>query len=701
MSFLFPLYLAGLAALAIPVALHFRHRHTREKVRFSTLMFLSPTPIREKRNRRLENLLLLLLRCALLALIALAFARPFLKQENPLVAPDDGRTVAILIDRSASMRREDLWERAKQEVRREAGGLQLGDALQLAAFGDRTDLLISFDQWERAPLESERQRLVEAALETLQPSWERTRTVEALAAAAGDLESHCAELGGDRTRELVLISDFQRGEGFETLEQHDWPANMRFRPVPLEVHEPANASLQVLPREQDARLDEEPRRRARLLANAATKAGAVQLTWITAASKPLGQAVPVQIIPGASRIAEAPAFPTNETPAALALDGDTHDFDNRWYVSPPPETPFRILYYGPGDAASPDGNLFFLRRALLATPSFRPELVERTLDQSLEDLDLTSFQLTVATGEIPDDSLELLLPWLDGGGRILYLLDRPEAALALTRLAGAADVLAAEEVVPADYAVISTVNRAHPLLEPFADARFGDFTRLHFWRYRRVDPAAFPSAEVIASFDTRDPLWLEQRAGAGSLLVFTSGWGRRDSQLAVSSKFIPLLFGIFQQSRGNLLREPVLWIGDPIPLPSKPGVVITPPDGVPRAIAEGAATWTETGEPGIYVVEAGVDQIRYAVNLHPAESQLEEVEPAVFERALSRSGNADQPAVETGSDGKVRRILTAFDREAQQKIWWYLLLAALGLVLVEILYAARCHGRQQAALQEG
>ncbi len=701
MSFLFPLYLAGLAALAIPVVLHFRHRHTREKVRFSTLMFLSPTPIREKRNRRLENLLLLLLRCALLALIALAFARPFLKQENPLVTPDDGRTVAILLDRSASMRREDLWERAKEVVRREAAALQLGDALQLAGFGDRTDILVSFDQWERSPLDAERQSLIEAALEMLQPGWERTRTVEALAAAAADVESRCAELGGDRTRELVLVSDFQRGEGFETLEQHDWPAGLRFRPVPLAVSEPANASLQVLPGDQDARLDEEVRRRARLLANAETKAGTVQLRWITAAGEPLGQPAPVEIIPGSSRTVDTPPFPTNLSPAALTLEGDAHDFDNRWYVSPPPETPFRILYYGPGDSASPDGNLFFLRRALLATPSFRPELVERTLDQSLEDLDLASFQLTVAMGEIPETSLELLLPWLDEGGRILYLLDRPEAAHALTRLAGAADPLVAEEVVPADYAVIGTVNRTHPLLEPFTDARFGDFSRIHFWRYRRVDPAAFPSADVIASFDSQDPLWLEQRVGSGSLLVFTSGWGRRDSQLAVSSKFIPLLFGLFQQSRGNLLREPVLWTGDPIPLPAKSGVAVTPPDGVSRNPLEDAATWTETREPGIYLVDAGVDQIRYAVNLHPAESQLEEVEPAVYEKALSRSDNAGQPAVALAQDGKVRRILTAFDREAQQKFWWYLLLAALGLVLVEILYAARCHNRQQAALQEG
>ena len=48
LSFLVPLFLAGLAALAIPLVVHLRHRERREPVRFPSLMFLRRIPFREE-----------------------------------------------------------------------------------------------------------------------------------------------------------------------------------------------------------------------------------------------------------------------------------------------------------------------------------------------------------------------------------------------------------------------------------------------------------------------------------------------------------------------------------------------------------------------------------------------------------------------------------------------------------------------------
>ena len=125
MSFLAPLFLIGAAAIAAPILFHLIRRTSREKIPFSSLMFLQPTPPRVTRKSRLENILLLILRCAVLCLLALAFARPFVR--NPLLAQSGKgaatRTV-LLLDTSASMRRENLWEegRAKAlEVIRQAG----------------------------------------------------------------------------------------------------------------------------------------------------------------------------------------------------------------------------------------------------------------------------------------------------------------------------------------------------------------------------------------------------------------------------------------------------------------------------------------------------------------------------------------------------------------------------------------------------
>ncbi|MCA9209296.1 MAG: BatA domain-containing protein, partial [Planctomycetales bacterium] len=79
MSVLVPLYLAGLGALSLPVLFHLIRRTPRGHQPFSTLLFLSPSPPRLTRRSRLDHWLLLLLRAAALALLALAFARPFFR----------------------------------------------------------------------------------------------------------------------------------------------------------------------------------------------------------------------------------------------------------------------------------------------------------------------------------------------------------------------------------------------------------------------------------------------------------------------------------------------------------------------------------------------------------------------------------------------------------------------------------------------
>ena len=81
--FLTPLFLAGLAAVAIPVALHLMRRHADPIVPFGALRLISRTPVEQIRRRRLRELLLLALRCAALALLALAFARPYFVSAEP------------------------------------------------------------------------------------------------------------------------------------------------------------------------------------------------------------------------------------------------------------------------------------------------------------------------------------------------------------------------------------------------------------------------------------------------------------------------------------------------------------------------------------------------------------------------------------------------------------------------------------------
>jgi hypothetical protein len=65
----------------------------------------------------------------------------------------------------------------------------------------------------------------------------------------------------------------------------------------------------------------------------------------------------------------------------------------------------------------------------------------------------------------------------------------------------------------------------------------------------------------LAWFDSNDPAWLEVPAGRGSLLVWTSGWHPADSDLALSSKFVPLLYSALEY--GGLRDISRYFVGDP------------------------------------------------------------------------------------------------------------------------------------------
>ena len=85
LGFLAPAFLAGLLAVAVPIALHLFRRRTDRVVDFPAVQMLPQAPVERQERRRLRDLLLLALRVAALVLLALSFARPY------FVAGGDGR----------------------------------------------------------------------------------------------------------------------------------------------------------------------------------------------------------------------------------------------------------------------------------------------------------------------------------------------------------------------------------------------------------------------------------------------------------------------------------------------------------------------------------------------------------------------------------------------------------------------------------
>src|SRR5262245_58799715 len=174
MGVLAPLYLVGLAALSLPLILHLVRRTPRGRQVFSSLMFLLPSPPRLTRRSRLDQIILLIMRLAALALLAFAFARPFLRQAATLSIDDlAARRVAIVVDASASMRRGDLWRQALAQVDKELADLGLHDEVALYTFGDELRTEVGFEA-SPANVEASRAEIVRQAARKLRPTWQGT-----------------------------------------------------------------------------------------------------------------------------------------------------------------------------------------------------------------------------------------------------------------------------------------------------------------------------------------------------------------------------------------------------------------------------------------------------------------------------------------------------------------------------------------------
>jgi hypothetical protein len=224
------------------------------------------------------------------------------------------------------------------------------------------------------------------------------------------------------------------------------------------------------------------------------------------------------------------------------------------------------------------------------------------------------------------------------------------------------------DVTPTNYAMFAEIDFKHPLFAPFADPRFSDFTKIHIWKYRKLDAAAIPDARVLARFDSGAPAVIEAALGKGRLFVLTTGWQPDDSQLAVSTKFVPLLWSLLELG-GGVSAAPAQWfVGDTAPLP--PG-----PAGTEQTEKDVRFT-----QPGIREVKTGERTVRFAVNLDANESRTAPLGADELERLGVPLTPAETTSVVTG-DSKI--VLQGVEAENRQKLWRWFIAATLAVLLVE------------------
>jgi hypothetical protein len=720
-SFLFPLYLLGALAVGIPILLHLRRRPPKDHVEFSSLMFLEKTPERLTRRTRIERWLLLALRCLALILLALMFGRPFLR--STAIAPDGdgGKRIVVLVDASASMRREDLWARALTEAADALAKTRATDEVAVAIFDEKARVMRDFTALANLPgqarAESFRQALNEAKID--RPGWRSTRLGDVLIEAAGLI----ADAGSRREledQEIVVIGDFQEGAERDSLNRYAWPEDVSVRPVMVGVTKsPDNLSLHLVApgndddgnpetKKSEAKGDENraARRRARLTNGRDSEGERFSLIWEGMPQSKIEGFLPA----GASRVMPVPPRADETADSVLAISGDGHDFDNRVYLARAQPRPVDILFLGRDakldDVGSP---LFYLSRAMHRTAAIDPSVSAMTFEEFAGQPDrLKAAQVVVVRAEAttPADLGKTLGDFAKAGGLVIAIANEGAGADFLSRATGIAD-LGVKEAEVRDYAMLSGLDFEHPILAPFAQAQIRDFTKIHTWKHREVTipEAAVDQARVFARYDGGAPAWMEIPAGTGRVYVFSSGWEPRESQLALSSKFVPLLYAMLGQAGFSAIAEPTRYVGDAIPLPvNETDLVVTGPDGLKAAPPSGEAAFSATESPGFYTVTSrdalGRDQSRvYAINLRPGESRTGVTDPAVsltefgvrlsIDTASATAAAAPDPALLSEAQ---KRRLEAEEKEANQKLWKWFVVAALAILLLETLLAGRRRG---------
>jgi hypothetical protein len=200
MTFLNPILLLGLAAVAVPILIHLLNRRKFQKVVWAAMRFLQSSVERNQRRMRLEDMILLALRCLLLALLALALARPaFLSRGGP-GAGQTKVTGVIILDNSYSLGMSDgaltRFEKARQAAEQALDAMPAGSAAAVFLASDIVQPVIPEPTFD---LNLARKTIREAPL-----SDHATDLFPALDKAAATLKDRLA-----LRKEIYLVTDGQ------------------------------------------------------------------------------------------------------------------------------------------------------------------------------------------------------------------------------------------------------------------------------------------------------------------------------------------------------------------------------------------------------------------------------------------------------------------------------------------------------------
>src|SRR5262249_36303899 len=246
------------------------------------------------------------------------------------------------------------------------------------------------------------------------------------------------------------------------------------------------------------------RSRVRVSNSADAKREQFQVGWSRAGEKGfLGTAVDVYVPPGQSRVVAAPELPSATVADRLVLKGDDEDFDNTVFLVPPEAARVKILVLSADTEKDTAQPLYFVKRAFQETRRQIVQVAAHTITGPLLPTDTDGVPLFIVTDALPDEQIKTLRRLLTEGKFVVVVMRNPATAQTVARLLDI-DSLAANEATVSGYSMLGEIDFQHPLFAPFADPRFSDFTKIHFWKHRRLAAEKIPGARMLARFDNGD-----------------------------------------------------------------------------------------------------------------------------------------------------------------------------------------------------
>lgn len=670
LGFLVPAFLAALAALAVPILLHLRHRDRDRPMRFPSLMFLEQLPIRTESRQRITDWPMLLLRLLALALLVFAFARPVLKDQRVVGADNRTKAVVILLDRSMSMGYAGVWPRALDSARAVIDRLEGKDRVALVAYDDAAEVMQRLTD-DRAA--------VRGSLGAVQPMRRGTRLAPALRTARQLLLD-----APFAAAEVIVISDLQRASA-SGIAGVEFPSGVQVRGIGVGGETWVNSTVRSLDarrvREGDrtllavkARVQNHALPAARQVTASLTVNGREATTASTSLTRDGETVITFTPVPA----------PDGAVAIRVALPPDSLVADDTLVAVVPRDDLLRVALVAPSDMSASE--TLYLQQALGIGRA--PQMQVERLTSAPSNAAALARTGVVLFWDVAPDAPAALTTWVNDGGGIVLAAGRRLAARhsALPAYAGISFSGLADRVSDRG-GTLRDVRAEHALFAPFREAKDA-LTAVRAWRYPRGD--AVPTADILARFDDGVPAVLEQRIGNGRALTLTVPLDNQYGDFPLQPAYLPFVRQLVLHTSGRDATPLWLSTGESWSLPTTlTNPVVTGPTGAltrPQADSAGAAV--ALPDAGLYTAYAerasGEPGAVQAVNVPPSESELTPMDTTELLLGVRTTSTA-QSAASANADAP----MTVEEMERRQNPWRVLLIVAALLLLAETILGTR------------